>query len=233
MGALQLEIADQITVKLHLHPQVSNLITAVTSIILHVEKEITPCELRMLDVKWLTVGFFLFCFMFAFFFRLTPRWQRKLKCAIVKQSLRWWLKASGILWGKSYLTMWGTVWEVWGQIFQNAWEMFKVPAEEKAPFFFFLVWPVQSRGNHDNIKHSAPCWLHTARVLRCPGSVGQPGALLTANERTLDATESAESMPGELRRSWWNARSLKLASIIRPRRVLNNSGLVPRLVSHP
>lgn len=51
----------------------------------------------------------------------------------------------------------------------------------KRPFFFvcfclFSDWPVQSRGNRDNIKHSAPCWLHTARVplswfcrpARCP-----------------------------------------------------------------
>lgn len=41
---------------------------------------------------------------------------------------------------------------------------------------------------------------YTPAVFCSPGCAGQPGALLTADERTLDATESAESMPGELQR---------------------------------
>lgn len=116
------------------------------------------------------------------------------------------------------------------RFFQTAWEMFKVPAEEKD--FFFLTGQFSHVGTMTTL-NTVHLVDYTPPVFRCPGSVGQPGALLTANEQTLDATESAESMPGELRRSWWNARSLKLTSIIRPRLVLNNSGLVPRLVSHP
>lgn len=135
---------------------------------------------------------YLFFIMFAFF-RLTPRWQWKLKCAIVKRSRERELKVVGEslrnpggspTWpfqAQSGRCWW---WWWWRGGFQTAEEL-KVPAEEKKAFIYlfdylfiylFIDWPVQSRGNHENIKRNSPCWLHSARVplswfcwpARCP-----------------------------------------------------------------
>lgn len=126
----------------------------------------------------MTHCFFLF-FLCLHFFRLTPCWQWKLKCAIVKQSLGSELKVVGESLGNP-------VGEVLPDHMRHSLGGM-VPGFSKLPgkcskflrrkrTFFFFDRPVQSRRNHDNIKHSAPCWLHTARVplswfcrpARCP-----------------------------------------------------------------
>lgn len=96
--------------------------------------------------------------------------------------------AWGIL---SYLLLLSrTVWEVWGAKF------FKM---EKPLFFSLASWVTWEP------KHWTQLTLlitpPPSPVFCCPGCAGQPGALLTVDERTLDAAESAESMPGELQRS--------------------------------
>lgn len=108
-----------------------------------------------------------FIFLMFAFFRLSPRWRWKLKRAIVTWK---WVEGGG--WKPQEFVGWGAEGVV-QQCGRFDWPSFsEMPGKcskllrRKCPLALFLIfdWPLQSRGSHESIRHSTPCWLHTALV---------------------------------------------------------------------